>query len=93
MTLLDKLGITHPIVQAPMAGATTPELAAAVSNFGGLGSLGAGMTAPDVLSSEIDTIKSLTDQPFMINLMVLSEQESTTFDTAMPTWLSQYYQG
>ena len=92
MTLLDKLGITHPIVQAPMAGATTPELAAAVSNFGGLGSLGAGMTAPDVLSSEIDTIKSLTDQPFMINLMVLSEQESTTFDTAMPTWLSHYYQ-
>ena len=92
MTLLDKLGITHPIVQAPMAGATTPELAAAVSNFGGLGSLGAGMTAPDVLSSEIDTIKSLTDQPFMINLMVLSEHESTTLDTAMPTWLSQYYQ-
>ena len=92
MTLLDKLGITHPIVQAPMAGATTPELAAAVSNFGGLGSLGAGMTAPDVLSSEINTIKSLTDQPFMINLMVLSEHESTTLDTAMPTWLSHYYQ-
>lgn len=92
MTLLDKLGITHPIVQAPMAGATTPELAATVSNFGGLGSLGAGMTAPDVLSSEIDTIKSLTDRPFMINLMVLSEHESTTLDTAMPTWLSQYYQ-
>ena len=92
MTLLNTLNLTHPIVQAPMAGATTPELAAAVSNFGGLGSLGAGMTAPDVLSSEINTIKSLTDQPFMINLMVLSEQESTTLDTAMPTWLSQYYQ-
>tara|TARA_R100000935_G_scaffold8_5_gene37 strand:+ start:243 stop:1286 length:1044 start_codon:yes stop_codon:yes gene_type:complete len=92
MTLLNTFDLTHPIVQAPMAGATTPELAAAVSNFGGLGSLGAGMTAPDVLSSEINTIKSLTDQPFMINLMVLSEHESTTLDTAMPTWLSQYYQ-
>ena len=92
MTLLNTLNLTHPIVQAPMAGAATPELAATVSNFGGLGSLGAGMTAPDVLNSEINTIKSLTDYPFMINLMVLSEHESTTLDTAMPTWLSQYYQ-
>ena len=92
MTLLNTLDLTYPIVQAPMAGATTPELAATVSNFGGLGSLGAGMTAPDVLNAQIDTIKSLTDRPFMINLMVLSEQESTTFDTAMPAWLSKYYQ-
>ena len=38
MTLLNTLNLTHPIVQAPMAGATTPELAATVSNFGGLGS-------------------------------------------------------
>ena len=92
MTLIDTLNLTYPIAQAPMAGATTPELAATVSNFGGLGSLGSGMTAPDVLTSQIDTIKSLTDRPFMINLMVLSEQDSTTFDTAMPAWLSQYYQ-
>ncbi len=92
MSLLDTLNITYPIIQAPMAGATTPELAATVSNFGGLGSLGSGMTAPNVLTSQIDTIKSLTDRPFMINLMVLSEQESTTFDTEIPAWLSQYYQ-
>jgi len=93
MTLLNTLNLTYPIVQAPMAGgATTPELIACVSNFGGLGSLGAGMTAPDVLDSQIDTIKSLTDRFFMVNLMVLSEYESSTFDTAMPAWLSQYYQ-
>jgi nitronate monooxygenase len=92
MTLLDTLNLTYPIVQAPMAGATTPELAAMVSNFGGLGSLGSGMTAPNVLTSQIDTIKSLTNRPFMINLMVLSEQESSTFDTEIPAWLSQYYQ-
>lgn len=92
MILLDTLNLTYPIVQAPMAGATTPELAATVSNFGGLGSLGSGMTAPNVLTSQIDTIKSLTDRPFMINLMVLSEQESTTFDTEIPAWLSEYYQ-
>lgn len=93
MSLLNTLNLTYPIIQAPMAGgATTPELIASVSNFGGLGSLGAGMTAPDVLDSQINTIKTLTDRPFMVNLMVLSEQESSNFDTAMPTWLSNYYQ-
>ncbi|WP_372843149.1 NAD(P)H-dependent flavin oxidoreductase [Psychrobacter sp.] len=92
MTLLNTLNLTHPIVQAPMAGATTPELAATVSNFGGLGSLGSGMTPPAVLHSHIDILKSLTDRPFMINLMVLSEYESSTFDAKIPVWLSQYYQ-
>jgi len=92
MSLLDTLNLSYPIIQAPMAGATTPELAVTVSNFGGLGSLGSGMTAPDVLDSQINTIKTLTDRPFMINLMVLSEYESGTFDTAMPLWLNQYYQ-
>lgn len=92
MTLLNTLNITHPIVQAPMAGATTPELAATVSNFGGLGSLGAGTTAPEVLNEQINTLKTLTARPFMINLMVLSEHDSSNFDTPIPTWLSQYYQ-
>ncbi|MBB3106481.1 nitronate monooxygenase [Psychrobacter luti] len=92
MTLLTNLDLTYPIVQAPMAGATTPELAATVSNFGGLGSLGSGMTAPDVLNSEINTIKSLTNRPFMINLMMLSEHESNALDSEIPTWLSEYYQ-
>ncbi|WP_350657139.1 nitronate monooxygenase [Psychrobacter sp. S1-30-MNA-CIBAN-0213] len=92
MTLLNTFNLTYPIVQAPMAGATTPELAVTVSNFGGLGSLGSGTTAPDVLDKQINTIKSLTDRPFMINLMVLSEHDSNTFDTSIPTWLNQYYQ-
>ena len=92
MKLLDKLNITYPIVQAPMAGATTPELAATVSNFGGLGSLGGGTTAPEVLHNHINTLKTLTDRPFMINLMVLSERDSNTLDSEIPAWLSQYYQ-
>lgn len=41
MTFLSRLGIQLPIIQAPMAGVATPELAAAVSNAGALGSLGA----------------------------------------------------
>ena len=40
--LLQRLGIEHPIIQAPMAGVSTPEMAAAVSNAGGLGSIGVG---------------------------------------------------
>ena len=41
--LIEQLGIEHPIIQAPMAGGpSTPELVAAVSNAGALGSLGAG---------------------------------------------------
>ena len=92
MTLLNTLDLTYPIVQAPMAGATTPELAATVSNFGGLGSLGGGTTAPEVLNDQINTLKTLTNRPFMINLMVLSEHDSTTLDSEIPAWLSNYYQ-
>lgn len=92
MTLLNTFDLTYPIVQAPMAGATTPELAATVSNFGGLGSLGSGTTAPDVLNEHINTLKSLTNRPFMINLMVLSEHDSNTLDSEIPAWLTKYYQ-
>ena len=92
MTLLNTFDLTYPIVQAPMAGATTPELAATVSNFGGLGSLGSGTTAPDVLNEHINTLKSLTNRPFMINLMVLSEHDSNTLDSPTPAWLTKYYQ-
>ena len=93
ITLMQQLGMTYPIIQAPMAGgATTPELIAAVSNFGGLGSLGAGTTAPSTIKQQIEQIKALTNKPFAVNLMVLSEAESTTFDAPMPEWLQAYYQ-
>lgn len=93
MTLLKTLNLTYPIVQAPMAGgATTPELIAAVSNFGGLGSLGAGTTAPAKIQEQIQQIRALTDKPFAVNLMVLSEAESTTFNAPIPEWLHVYYE-
>ncbi len=92
MSLMNTIGLTCPIVQAPMAGgATTPELIAAVSNSGGLGSLGAGMTAPEVINTQINQIRRLTSRPFGVNLMVLSAAESTTLDTPMPDWLQAYY--
>jgi nitronate monooxygenase len=62
------LGIELPLVGAPMATASTPELAAAVSNAGGLGSLGGAYTPPDRLRADIRRVRELTDRPFAVNL-------------------------
>lgn len=65
------LNTDHPIIQAPMAGgATTPELIAAVSNAGGLGSLGAGYLLPKQVAQNIQEIRKRTDKPFNVNLFV-----------------------
>jgi nitronate monooxygenase len=70
------LKIDYPIIQAGMAGgATTPELIAAVSNAGGLGTMGAGYMTPDALREAIRKVKSLTDRPFGVNLMVVEGVE------------------
>jgi nitronate monooxygenase len=69
--LTKKIGINLPIIQAPMAGgATTPQLVAAVSNSGGLGSLAAGYMAPDEIRQAIKKIRELTSKPFAVNLFV-----------------------
>ncbi len=63
------LGIEHPIIQAPMAGGpTTPELVAAVSNAGGLGSFPGGYLSPEEIDSAIRKIRALTEKPFAVNL-------------------------
>jgi len=67
--ITDLLGIRHPIVQAPMAGGyTTPELVAAVSNAGALGSLAGATLAPDELREAVAAVRRLTDRPFAVNL-------------------------
>jgi nitronate monooxygenase len=67
------LGIEHPILLAPMAGATTPELAAAVSNAGGLGGHGATTFAPEKLKAEIAAIRGLTNRPIHLNFFAHKE--------------------
>jgi nitronate monooxygenase len=67
--LLKRLGIEHPILLAPMAGSGgTPELAAAVSNAGGLGSWGGAYSKPDDIAVAIRRIRQFTNRPFGINL-------------------------
>lgn len=68
------LGIRYPIIQAGMAGkATNPKLVAAVSNAGGLGTLGAGYLTPAQIGEAIDEIRKKTHRPFAVNLLVTSE--------------------
>ena len=70
MTPLDRLRVGPPIVQAPMAGVSTPELAAAVSNAGGLGSIGVGATDAAGARAMIDAVRARTGRPFNVNLFV-----------------------
>jgi nitronate monooxygenase len=65
--LLQKLGIATPILQAPMAGVSTPALAAAVSNAGALGSLGLGPVPVETARADIKKTRALTSKPFHVN--------------------------
>ncbi len=67
MTLQELLNIELPIIQAPMAGVQGSELAVAVSNAGGLGSLPCAMLSLEVMHDEIAAIKAQTDKPFNVN--------------------------
>jgi nitronate monooxygenase len=67
--LTELLGIHHPIVQAPMAGGpSTVELVAAVSEAGGLGSIGAAGMPPDDLRAAIQAVRLRTNRPFAVNV-------------------------
>jgi nitronate monooxygenase len=66
-SLVKKLGIRVPILQAPMAGVSTPALAAAVSNAGGLGALGLGASDVSGARTLVRKTKELTRHPFQIN--------------------------
>ena len=62
------LGIRYPIVQGGLARVAFSELAAAVSNAGGLGQIStAGLAGPDALRAEIRRCRAMTDQPFAVN--------------------------
>lgn len=62
------LGIDLPIIQAPMVGVSTPQLAAAVCNGGGLGSIGLGASSPEQAREMIAQTRALTSRPFNANL-------------------------
>lgn len=67
--ICEKLGIEYPILQGPMAWTSGSDLAAAVSNAGGLGIMGIGFAPPEVFLAEIQKVKTLTSKPFGCNLI------------------------
>ncbi|AJK44733.1 NAD(P)H-dependent flavin oxidoreductase [Burkholderia plantarii] len=69
----ERFGLRLPLVQAPMAGATSAAIVAAASNAGALGSLGGAGFAPERLAAEIEAIRAATSRPFAVNLFVLDE--------------------
>jgi nitronate monooxygenase len=78
--LARRLGIDHPLIQAPMSGSSPPALVAAVTNAGGLGSLGAGYLEPQAILDQAKQIRALTDRPYAIGLFVLPDE----FEADMP---------
>jgi nitronate monooxygenase len=67
-SLLKRIGIETPIIQAPMAGTSTPAMAAAVSNAGALGSIGVGAVNTAGARAMIEALKTQTFGPFNVNL-------------------------
>jgi nitronate monooxygenase len=70
MNFIERMGISVPLVQAPMAGVSTPEMAAAVSNAGALGSIGLGATDARNAGAMIRSVRDRTDRAFNVNLFV-----------------------
>lgn len=70
--ICELLNIEYPIIQGGMAWVATAELAAAVSNAGGLGLIAAGGAPADVVRKQIKKARTLTDKPFGVNVMLMS---------------------
>ena len=68
--LCDLLGTRLPFIQAPMASAATPAMAAAACKAGALGSLGAAYSQPEAMLRDAEAVRALTDRPFNVNLFV-----------------------
>lgn len=106
--LLRKLGIETPVFQAPMAGVSTPEMAAIVSNAGGLGAIGVGAVDAETTRQMILAVRSRTDRAFKVNVfchqparrdpvreaawVARLEPEFARFNARPPAQLAEIYQ-
>lgn len=74
------LGIEYPIIQGAMAWVADADLASAVSNAGGLGVVGTGHDARDVVKHKVEQMYKLTDKPFAVNAMLLNPHIEEVID-------------
>lgn len=77
MPIKENLNLKWPIIQAPMAGMTTPNMVAASANAGILGSIGAGYLTAEETRAFIRKVKEKTAKPFAVNLFVPSSEKAT----------------
>jgi NAD(P)H-dependent flavin oxidoreductase YrpB (nitropropane dioxygenase family) len=68
--LCELLGIEHPVIQASIEPWSSAELVAAVSNAGGLGSVGTSLWVAEDVRKQMLRVRELTDRPFALNHMV-----------------------
>ncbi|MBU9270235.1 NAD(P)H-dependent flavin oxidoreductase [Burkholderia gladioli] len=90
--ILDLFGIELPIIQAPMAGATTPEMVIATSEAGGLGSLPGAMLSVEQMKAALDRIRGATTRP--INLNFFAHTDPAPDPAGQLAWraaLARYY--
>ena len=85
--ITELLNIKYPIFQGGMAWVADGDLAGAVSKAGGLGIIGGGNAPKEVVKANIDKIKSLTDKPFGVNIMLLSPFVDDIVDFQVGIWL------
>ena len=76
------LGIKYPVLQGAMAWVADADLAAAVSNAGGLGVISAANMPPELLEKQLIRIKTLTDHPYALNIMLLSPTAGDAIELA-----------
>ncbi len=87
---LGRIRLSQPVIQAPMVGVSTPDLAAAVSNAGGLGSIGIGGSSVEQARAMIEKTEGLTRRPFNVNVFCHApakpdgERESAWLDYLAP---------
>lgn len=89
-TILERLGLSVPLVQAPMVGVSTVDLAASVSNAGALGSIGLGALCASDAAAQIAQLRERTARTFNVNLFVhappriVPEREATWLNALAP---------
>jgi nitronate monooxygenase len=90
--ILDLFGIELPILQAPMAGASTTEMAIAVSQAGGLGALPCALVTPDQARQALEIYRQATNKP--VNLNFFCHTPPKLDEAAIAAWraeLAPYY--
>lgn len=91
--LLSKLDIRYPIIQAPMAGISTPALAAAVSEAGGLGSIAIGTSTVQGARAAIAAVREKTGRPFNVNLFTHAPARADPArEAAWLDWLRPHFE-